>query len=468
VSPAGTTGGDGSDTRPWDLQTALNGGGGSNRVQPGDTIWLRGGTYPGLFTSSLTGTSVAPIIVRQYPGERATLDGGATQDVVLTIDGSYTMYWGFEIIDSGTQRFGLAGTGTPLRSTALYTRNASNIKLINLIIHDVGHGIYTENTSHNIELYGWIVYNGGNEDGNRSDGHGIYIKGDGIGWKVARDNVIFNQFGYGIHGYAQTNTTLKNLVLDGNVLFNNGTPSDFDNANLLLGGSTIADNDTVTNNMTYFSPGVSSSNGNVAIGYQTTMNGTAVVANNYIVGGTRVLDVCYWTNLVMRSNTIVAPSLVVIQHDAAPASSQHWTSNMHYHDPASQQWQVAGSTYSFANWQSKAGAVDQASVGQPSTPQVFVRPNRYEAGRGTIVIYNWSLQSAVPVDLSGVVAIGNRYEVRNVQDIFGASVVSGTYAGGTINVPMNGVTPPAPIGGSFRPLIKTAPNFDAFIVTSAP
>jgi len=467
VSPTGTSGGDGSSGRPWNLQTGLNGGNG--KVQPGDTIWLRGGTYAGMFTSSLTGTANAPIIVRQYPGERAILDGGTTQDVILTINGAYAWYWGFELMDSGTQRFGLAGTGTPLRSTGLYTNSASNIKMINLIIHDAGHGIYTENTSHNIEIYGWIVYNGGNEDGNRSDGHGIYIKGDGVGWKVARDNIIFNQFGFGLHGYAQTNTTLKGLVLDGNVLFNNGTPSDYDdNDNLLLGGTTIADNDSVTNNMVYDSPGVSRPNGNVRIGFETTSNGTAIVKGNYIAGSTRALDVGFWANLMMQANTIIAPNMVVIQHDAQSPTTQSWTGNMHIHDPAAQGWQFAGANYTFANWESRIGAADQASAAQPTTPRVFVRPNRYEPGRATIVIYNWSLQASVPVDLSGVVTVGNRYQLRNVQDIFGAPVLSGTYAGGTINVPMNGVTPPAPIGGSFRPLYKTGPAFDVFIVTSAP
>ena len=53
-------------------------------------------------------------------------------------------------------------------------------------------------------------------------------------------------------------------------------------------------------------------------------------------------------------------------------------------------------------------------------------------------------------------------------DIFGTPVASGTYGGGTITVPMNGVTPPQPIGGAFKTLIKTGPNFDVFIVTSAP
>jgi len=170
----------------------------------------------------------------------------------------------------------------------------------------------------------------------------------------------------------------------------------------------------------------------------------------------------------VQSNTIVAPGEVVTQHDGASASTQRWSGDMHYHDPSTQDWQVAGSSYTFPNWLAKVGATDQASATMPSTPRVFVRPNRYEAGRGVIVIYNWTQQGSVPVDLTGVVAVGNRYEVRNVQDIFGAPVVSGTYGGGSIDVPMNGVTPPQPIGGSFKPLIKTGPNFDAFIVTSAP
>ncbi len=76
VSPTGTTStapGTGTITNPWALQTALSQ---PSAVHPGDTIWLRGGTYSGDYTSYLTGTSSQPIVVRQYPGEWATLDGG--------------------------------------------------------------------------------------------------------------------------------------------------------------------------------------------------------------------------------------------------------------------------------------------------------------------------------------------------------------------------------------------------------
>ena len=66
----------------------------------------------------------------------------------------------------------------------------------------------------------------------------------------------------------------------------------------------------------------------------------------------------------------------------------------------------------------------RASVA-PATTKVFVRPNKYEPGRSHVVVYNWGRQSEVAVDLSGVLRAGNRYEVRNVQALFGAPVVSG-------------------------------------------
>ena len=93
-----------------------------------------------------------------------------------------------------------------------------------------------------------------------------------------------------------------------------------------------------------------------------------------------------------------------------------------------------------------------------------MRPNRYEAGRATIIIYNWGSLSSVPVSIGSVLNTGDAYNIWNVQDIFGGPVVTGTYQGGTISIPMAGVTPPAPIGGSFLPLHKTGPVFDVFVL----
>ena len=101
AAPLGVASGTGSISSPWDLQTALNQ---PSSVKPGDTIWLRGGVYQinnrsTKFISQLSGTATAPITLRQYPGEHATVDGNLQQ-----VNGGWAIYWGFEIMDSQTLR----------------------------------------------------------------------------------------------------------------------------------------------------------------------------------------------------------------------------------------------------------------------------------------------------------------------------------------------------------------------------
>lgn len=62
---------DGSETRPWrTVGRALN------DLRPGETLLLRGGIYYENVRVAVSGTAEAPITVRSFPGELATLDGG--------------------------------------------------------------------------------------------------------------------------------------------------------------------------------------------------------------------------------------------------------------------------------------------------------------------------------------------------------------------------------------------------------
>ena len=118
VSPTGM--GDGSRDRPWNLAMAYNH---PPSLQPGDTIWLRGGTYGNgrstIFKCNLQGTQQKPIIVRQYPGERVTIDGndgqGSAESTTLDVRGAYTWFWGFEIMNSDPRRDPLPSGETPKR-----------------------------------------------------------------------------------------------------------------------------------------------------------------------------------------------------------------------------------------------------------------------------------------------------------------------------------------------------------------
>ena len=84
------------------------------------------------------------------------------------------------------------------------------------------------------------------------------------------------------------------------------------------------------------------------------------------------------------------------------------------------------------------------------------------------MVYNFGHQGTVSADLSGIgLGMGQRYEVRNVQDLFGAPVASGTVAGKTIRIPLAGVTPPVPVGVATSPAPRTGPAFDVFLLTKA-
>ena len=469
AAPAGSSTGDGS-SRPWDLQTALHGGNGS--VQPGDTVWLRGGTYTSAtpLTSTLVGTPSAPVVVRQYPGERAILDArGATSPTnrgdFLTAAGNYSTFWGFEVMDSDPNRT------TDTRAN-LIIANASHLKFINLIVHDGGIGFYTFSAPVDIEIYGCLIYNNGWQESIFGNGHGIYAKSTS-GPVYLRDNILFNQFGYGIHIFTIAGPDgLTNLHAEGNVSFNNGAvttdPVNSPSANILFGGSEPVRNGTLVDNMTYFSPNVGVHN--LLIGFGTTVNQDLTVRSNYAVGGMLLLDVGWWQSLTMTDNSLFGSISDMIWLRDSTVSGFQLANNRYYRDSSAEAWGYINTDYGFAGWQqtSGVGATDRAVTSDPAEPKVFLRPNRYEPGRANLIIYDWTRQATVPVDLSGIVRVGDHYDVRNVQDFFGAPVLSGTYAGSPVDVPMVGVTPVAPIGGSPTPPPQTGPDFGVFVVTSTP
>ena len=469
AAPTGTSNGDGSG-RPWDLRTALLGGNG--KVQPGDTIWLRGGTYTSTapLHSTLTGTPSAPIVVRQFPGERAILDArGATSPTsrgdLLDIEGSYSIFWGFEVTDSDPDR-------TTDTRPNLVVADASHVKLINLIVHDGGIGFYTFSEPVDIEIYGCLAYNNGWQQQLFGNGHGIYAKST-AGPVVLRDNITFNQFGYGIHIFTIAGLDgLTNIHAEGNVSFNNGSvstdPANTPSANVLFGGSEPVHNGTLTDNMTYFSPGVGVHN--LMLGYNSTVNQDLAVRNNYAVGGLLLMEVGHWQSLTMTDNSLLGATSDMIWLRDSILTGFQLANNRYYRDPNSDSWGFINTDYHFPTWQqlTGVGATDRAVTSLPAEPRVFLRPNRYEPGRANLVIYNWTRQAAVPVDLSAVVRVGDHYEVHNVQDYFAAPVSSGTYGGGPVYVPMTGVTPVGPIGGSPTPPPQTGPDFGVFVVTSTP
>src|SRR5262245_44804220 len=75
IAPNGSASGKGTERRPYDLATALSG----DVSRPGDTLWLREGTYKlGQAYTEIHGEPGRPITFRTVPGERAQLVGSLT------------------------------------------------------------------------------------------------------------------------------------------------------------------------------------------------------------------------------------------------------------------------------------------------------------------------------------------------------------------------------------------------------
>jgi hypothetical protein len=419
VSPTAAANGNGSLNNPWKLQTALDH---PSAVHPGDTIWLRGGTYNAPpYTSHLVGTSANPIVVRQYAGERARIDGNYNgNDPTLTILGKYTWFWGFEIFNSDPTRYTANGGTPPRRGTGVHL-SGDGTRMINMIVHDTSQGVLTGEGATDARIYGTLFYYNGHNSPDRGHGHGIYAQNLGAVAKEIHDNVIFQQFGWGIHAYAEGGH-LDNLDFRGNVSFNNGGLSGGYHANILVGGLQVATSPRLVSNYTYNQEQENKND----VGYAAGCTSPSVT-DNYFVSG-QALDVNDCSSLTITGNTFYGST--------SGFSQTAFPDNTYY-----------GST-------------------RPTGLKVFIRPNAYEPGRAHVVVYNWDLSPTVDVDLSAVLAPGATFALTNAQNPFGPPIVAGAYDGAPVSVPMTDLTPAVPVGVAAPP--PTGPEFNVFVLTSTP
>jgi hypothetical protein len=464
ASPAGLASGDGSAQRPWDLGTAFENntyvGSRNFSVKPGDTIWLRDGTYYGAtngnaFKSFLTGNPDAPIIVRAYPGERPVIEATTANTTGLYIDGGFTWYWGIEIWNSDANRY----AATRNNGISCF---APGTKLINLIIHDTGNGIGCWEHATSAEIYGCLIYNCGCEyPSAEGKYHGIYSHSSEPGTSI-RENVILNGFGFGLHCYSDRGEPLSGYRIEGNISINAGilntNPSVTHLPNFLVGGYTPARGLLFNNNCGYYSSGYGD---NLQLGYQTYNNDDATVYSNYFVGGR--ITIGQWTNLTLLKNTFARFSTSSKYQPSMAMGTSLWDTNYYQSWTG---WNIMGVTnyVSISSWKALTG-FDANSTFEPTTPSkpvVLVRANAYEPGRATIIVYNWALADTVTADISGVLSPGENYEVRNAQDYFGPVVLKGSYDGQPLPLPMRGLSVSKPVGHSSAPV--TGPQFNVFVI----
>jgi hypothetical protein len=384
VSPQGQRPNPGTREEPWEIAFALAGGG--KKVAPGDTVWLRGGTYKFPFTKGsqsqgfevkLAGTLEHPIVVCGTPGERATIDGG------LSIREPSTYLWlrDLEIMASEPRpekALGPVNTAkaAPLESDISQYRPWSGLnvyagqgcKFINLVIHDNCQGVSWWQPSKDSELYGCLIYNNGWLATDRGHGHCVYTQNQ-IGVKTVSNCIMSCLFEgtYTLQAYGSKNAYVDNYVAEENIICGKGP--------FLIGGGRPSRNIVSRRNYLY--------GASMSIGYVAPENEDCEVRDNVIVNGE--LQVIKYKKAVNEGN------LVLGRNDKRPAE-----------------------------------------------PRVVFLPNKYDPVRAHLAIYNFGKAPQVAAKMEGFLKAGDKVRLLDPRGFYGKPAWEGTAAGETLNVPTPG------------------------------
>jgi parallel beta-helix repeat protein len=459
-------------------------------LKPGFGVTVEDGTEPtsqeALYITAIHGNTVTAIhglngtVPRSTPSGRLLVVGGDN----LTITGAGAIYRDFEVT-----------TSDPVRSATVYDaqssphyqgqciRHDSPTKLINLVLHNCGGGGYfgTPRVTGG-EVYGVVAYNTGYKGGPQYAGHGFYVQSNAAP-TLLTNNIVANNFAIGIKAVSQNGNTIG-FRINGNVTWNNGAHDvahpELRTPGIEVGANNgIADDNVVSGNYTY-QPNGTIGNG-IKLGYAGT-NGKAVVTNNLIMGNTYSLAVSLWSNLTVTGNTMLAGSNIpccsnkeVVSYLALPGTTPIWNNNSYINlNSVTNPFGLAGvADLTFANWKQQTGFDSNSTYSTNRPPdKVVIQKNIYEAGRATVIVFNWSRSANVSLDLSQAGLVnGQRYKLVNPLDYANSivnPVLSGVYNSASPNVTLNATSPLAtavatPVGFSYKPA-TTLPEFGVFLI----
>jgi hypothetical protein len=202
VSPDGNDANPGTFALPW--RTI---GKAARMVQPGDTVYIRGGIYneATLFTTS--GTATSPIRILAYPGENPIIEGNnsipGTGGGLISIRGDYIYASGLEVRNSAYDGIQVLGSYDVVG---------------NMFVHgSQKKGIFVSRGHNSIVEYNRIWRNSIANEYGQSDtwSSGITVGRDGVSHATVRHNSVWENWGQGINTYESDYTVIEdNIVHD--------------------------------------------------------------------------------------------------------------------------------------------------------------------------------------------------------------------------------------------------------------
>lgn len=224
ASPTGT-GSTCSLASPCALQTAFSN---EATMGPGDTLWLRGGTYSGKFLSTLDGGTV-----RSYTGEWAVIDGYVHSTLAADLDAtssSFTLVDGTGFLSIASDEVEMAGEvlkfGTRTgNSFTGFTQRAASGSIGAASAHPAGTVVVWAGnqlfiTGSNTTYRDFEIKN---SDPNRDDTvNAMNSRGNGIG-NVGASNSFINLIVHDNLNGIFTSDASSNTTIYGCLVYNNGT-----------------------------------------------------------------------------------------------------------------------------------------------------------------------------------------------------------------------------------------------------
>ncbi len=376
VSPTGSADGQGTKQSPWDLTSALEG---KHPVAPGDTVWIAGGTY-----KHPDRTLGSPGYVVRLAGQegkpvhvRAMPAERVTLDGGLTVQSPANWLWVWDLEILVSENFTMPRrVEEPGSHPQSYNRPWGGLN-----IH-AGQGCKYINLVIHDNAQGVSFWTGATD----SELHGCLIYDNG--WDApdrGHGHAIYTQNQTGVKvisdcimtgGYSYTMHAYgsSRAYVDNYLIEGNVA---YHAGTFLIGGGRPSRGIRVLANLLYGVP--------MQIGYTAPENEDCVVRDNVIVNAS--LSITRFKHVVNEGNLVL-------------------------------------------------GARDPRPM--PPDARVVLRPNRYDPDRANLVIFNWARKPAVEVGLAGFVQPGEKFRLQNPRDFFGPPVLSGTFRGQPVSVPVEG------------------------------
>ena len=478
AAPNGTAGSAGTLAAPWSKEWMFSAS--NTTLQPGDTVRLLPGVYAwpsattgNEFVATKAGTVNAPIVYRPHiDSERTCLSGR------VRLDGDNCTFFGLEFTyDSNETRDGGANEESLLRYHTGFDPFAANLRFIECSIHDMLSGMFAGNEAPGLQVLDCYIYNNGVDGPTRGHGHALYIQGEQFAAGKLFQNIIsWGGYKHGMQYYGTSSSKVWNLTTRNSSFFMMGAWSAYGEDNPLVswqvapgdGGNLLWDN------VNLFRAVPAPGGRGARIGVSTGWNASNVVMRNCTMRGAAELlrpnDLTFTDNLVWveDSEPVIntgQPVMIELQ-SSQPASAFTIDRNQYFKRSSSSTISVNSLR---ANGWELNGSITTAN---PTGVRCTATPCAYTRGKGHLHIWNFSGASSVTVDIGAAVhgLTGFPYAIYHAFDWVtgGAPLVTGTYDGTRVTIPMDARSHPRPYG-AVQPVAPVLPNtFGAFVVTQRP